>query len=460
MSALNVIILAAGLGTRMKSSLPKMLHRVLDKPMLVYPIEAALGMGAERVIVVLGHGAEKVSAELTARFGDKVVFAHQPEPRGTADAVRAALPAILGSDAPCLILNGDLPLLRAEDLAAFASLEGSLLRFATFFIESPKGYGRVIRLEGVATRVVEDKDANAEERAIQEVNAGVYLVDATFLRGALSEVKSNNAQHEFYLPELVRMAAEERRVSTVVLSKESMSGVNDRSELAQIESLARRRRNHQVMLAGVTLLDPERTYLSAESLISPDVIIGPNVSIRGKTVIESNTIIGDGTIIKDSKIRAGVEVRAYCVLDQAEVAEHCIIGPFAHLRPGSKLSARVHVGNFVETKNTTMGEGAKANHLTYLGDASIGEKTNVGAGTITCNYDGVNKHKTTIGDGVFVGSDVHFIAPVTIGDGAIIAAGSCISEDVPSEAIAITRVKQENRPEAARRYWAKRRKDK
>jgi bifunctional UDP-N-acetylglucosamine pyrophosphorylase/glucosamine-1-phosphate N-acetyltransferase len=437
----------------MKSSLPKVLHRVLDKPMLCYPIDASLGIGAEKIVAVLGHGAELVSAELQKRYQDKVSFALQKEPKGTADAVRAALPSIEGSDAPCLILNGDLPLVRIEDVKPFASLEGALVRFATFFPEDATGYGRVIR-EGKSFRVVEHKDANEQERQIKEVNAGVYLVDAQFLRSALSQIKSNNAQRELYLPDLIQMAGE--RVEVVVLPQESVSGVNDRSELAQVESIARRRRNLELMRAGVTLIDPERTYISAESQIANDVIISPGASIRGGTTIGRNTTIGDGSIIKDSKIGEGVEVRAYCVIDQSEVAAQCIIGPFANMRPGSKLSDKVHIGNFVETKNTTMGEGAKANHLTYLGDASVGAKSNVGAGTITCNYDGVGKYKTNIGSNVFVGSDVHFIAPVSIGDGAVIAAGSCISEDVPADALAITRAKQENRPQGATRYWSKR----
>lgn len=461
---LDAVILAAGMGTRMRSSLPKMMHPVMGRPMVSYPVEAALAAGAGRVVVVVGHGAEVVTSYLAERFGDQVVFARQPEPKGTADAVRAALPALEGRSLPRLILNGDLPLLRPEDLAPLLALlpevtRGALLLgLATFLPGDPTGYGRAVRGPGGALlRVVEHKDASPEERKIREVNAGLYLVDASFLEQGLSRVESHNAQREFYLPDLVEMASQTHQARAVVLDAECVSGVNDRAELAQVERVARLRRNQALMRAGVTMLDPERCYVSLESEVACDVILAANVSLYGATKLGRGTRVGEGCVLTDTVIAEEVELRPYCVADRATIEAGAVVGPFAHLRPKASLGPKVHIGNFVEVKNTRLGAGSKANHLSYLGDAEIGAGVNVGAGCITCNYDGVHKHKTEIGDGVFVGSDVQLVAPVKVGRGAVIAAGSCITEEVPADALALTRVKQENRAGGALRYWAKRR---
>jgi bifunctional UDP-N-acetylglucosamine pyrophosphorylase/glucosamine-1-phosphate N-acetyltransferase len=442
-----------------------MLHEVLGRPMVTYPIEAALAMGAGRVVVVVGHGAESVGDFVSLRFGSRVVLARQETPRGTADAVKAALPLLAGRTAPRLILNGDLPLLRPGDLASLVELSaqinaGSLwLGLGTFLASDPTGYGRVLRdPQGGLSRVIEHKDASPEERQIREVNAGLYLVQAAFLEEGLAHVETTNAQREFYLPDLVEMASQKSAARSVSFSASSVAGVNDRAELAQVERLARLRRNTELMRSGVTIHDPERCHISLDATIEEDATIEAGVSIYGATYIARGARIGQGCVLRDSLVGEGATLRPYCVAEQAEIATGAIVGPFANLRARARIGKGAHVGNFVELKNTFLGEGSKANHLSYLGDAHIGAGVNVGAGCITCNYDGASKHKTTIGDGVFIGSDVQLVAPVSVGAGAVIGAGACITRDVPEGALSLSRAPQEDRPGGAARYWAKRKK--
>jgi bifunctional UDP-N-acetylglucosamine pyrophosphorylase/glucosamine-1-phosphate N-acetyltransferase len=446
MNGLAAVVLCAGKGTRMKSEKAKVLHPILGRPLCAYPIARALEVGAKSVVAVVGHQADKVEAELRERFpGDSIAFALQAEQHGTAHAVRCAQEALKGFEGAVLILYGDTPLLRRETLDqlldAYRKAGGPLALVSTVPPrEMP--YGRVVREHGQVARIVEHKDCTAEQRKIREVNAGVYVADAKFLWEALGQIKAANAQGEFYLTDVVELAARRGPLATVEMDFADTAGVNDRADLASCAKTLQARINLRHMQEGVTLLDPGSTFIEEGVEIGPDTTIAPNVSIGEGCRIGKNVSIGQGSVLTRSRLGEGTEVKPYSVFEDAEVGPRCIIGPFARLRPQSELAEGVHLGNFVETKKTRIGKGSKANHLAYLGDALIGEGVNVGAGTITCNYDGVHKHQTVLEDGVFIGSDSQLVAPVKVGKGAYVAAGTTVTKDVPPLSLALTRPPQ------------------
>jgi bifunctional UDP-N-acetylglucosamine pyrophosphorylase/glucosamine-1-phosphate N-acetyltransferase len=454
---LAAVVLCAGKGTRMKSARPKVLHPILGRPLAWYPLTRAFEVGAQQVVAVVGHEAEVVTKELTALFpGQGLSFALQAQQRGTGDAVASARAALAGFSGPVLILSGDVPLLTEETLqrllAAYRAGKGPLA-MVSFEQEDPTGYGRLVRDEqGYVARIVEHKDATVEQREITEVNAGIYVADAKFLFESVARLTPANAQGELYLTDLVEMAAGFGPVAVVEAPAEETAGVNDRVELSARAEVLRARivRAHQ--LNGVTVLHPPTTFIEEGVEIGPDTVIGPNVSLHGECVIGSKVTLGQGSVLTHSTVGDGSEVKPYSVLEEAVVGLACHVGPFSRLRPGTQLDQGVHVGNFVETKKARLKQGTKAGHLAYLGDAVIGEGTNIGAGTITCNYDGVNKHVTTIGDRVFIGSDTQLVAPVTVGDGAFVAAGTTVTADVPAGALAMSRPPQVNKE-----GWAARR---
>ena len=449
-NALAAIVLCAGQGTRMKSALPKAVHPLLGQPLSSYPLRRAFEAGAERVVAVTGHGASQAEAALQSALPEligRIVFAHQTQQLGTAHAVLSAQEAMKGFEGEIFILNGDVPLVTSDTLRALRAAKAEArapLALVTTVPPSAAGYGRIVRnAEGHLCRIVEHRDASAAELEIREINAGLYLVDAGFLWRALSRVNRNNAQNELYLTDMAAIAfGEGTPAATVNAPFDEVGGVNDRVELARAAAALQERINQRHQREGVTIELPQTVLIDETVQIGRDVTIGPNVRLAGKTVISDGAVIGQGAVITDSIIGSGTEILPYSVLESAAVGNNAKIGPFARLRPGSELADSVHVGNFVETKKTRIGEGSKANHLSYLGDCDIGRGTNVGAGTITCNYDGLHKHRTIIGNDVFVGSDSQFVAPVTIGDNVLIGAGSTIVEDVPGDSLAITRGRQ------------------
>ncbi len=453
------IVLAAGKGTRMRSSRAKVLHRLCGRPLVYYPVKRAIEAGADPVVVVVGYQADAVRSALRQHLPEAPLrFAHQREQLGTAHAVQAARAALRGHRGPVLIVSGDTPLLTRETLESVVRARGAgALAFATMTLENPEGYGRVVHApHGGPALVVEEKDATAEERQIKEVNAGLYCADAGFLWSTLGKVDRRNAQREFYLTDLVALAAEgPGAVAAKVPSLEAM-GVNDQEELSLAARALVRRVALSLMEQGVALEDPERFDADEGVAVGADTVIEPSVRLAGQTRIGRGCRIGQGSILNDAEIGDGTEVLPYSVLDRARVGRGCLVGPFARLRPESVLADEVHIGNFVELKKTTVGKGSKANHLTYLGDATVGAGVNVGCGTVTCNYDGERKHPTVIGDGVFVGSDAILVAPIRLGKGAYVAAGSTLTDDVPPGALALGRARQVVKPGWARRAKASR----
>ncbi|GMU03051.1 bifunctional UDP-N-acetylglucosamine diphosphorylase/glucosamine-1-phosphate N-acetyltransferase GlmU [Corallococcus caeni] len=439
-------MLCAGKGTRMKSEKAKVLHPILGRPLCAYPLKRALELGATHVVPVVGHQASEVEKSIRAHFPDAPLrFALQKEQRGTADAVKAAEDALKGHDGRVLILYGDVPLLRKETLQALLSAHdaaGGVLALVSTTLEDPTGYGRVIREGGKVARIVEHKDCTPEQRAVKECNAGIYSVDAAFLWKALAEIKPVNAQGEYYLTDLVEMAAKHGPVGAVDADATETAGVNDKVELAARARVLQQRINEAHMRAGVSIQDPATAYIEEGITIGTDTEIGPSVSLMAGTVIGKNVTIGQGSVLTASHVADGTHIKPYSVLEEARVGERCIIGPFSRLRPATELAEEVHLGNFVETKKARIGKGSKANHLTYLGDANIGAGCNIGAGTITCNYDGVNKHLTELGDGVFIGSDSQLVAPVKVGDGGYVGAGTTVTKNVPPGSLAVSRAPQ------------------
>ncbi|MBN8228932.1 bifunctional UDP-N-acetylglucosamine diphosphorylase/glucosamine-1-phosphate N-acetyltransferase GlmU [Corallococcus macrosporus] len=446
MTALAAVVLCAGKGTRMKSEKAKVLHPILGRPLCAYPLKRALELGATHVVPVVGHQAAEVEKSIRAHFPDAPLrFALQKEQRGTADAVKAAEDALKGHDGRVLILYGDVPLLRKETLQALLSAHdaaGGVLALVSTTLEDPTGYGRVIREGGKVSRIVEHKDCTPEQRAVKECNAGIYSVDAAFLWKALAEIKPVNAQGEYYLTDLVEMAAKVGPVGAVDADATETAGVNDKVELAARARVLQQRINEVHMRAGVSIQDPATAYIEEGITIGTDTEVGPSVSLMAGTVIGKGVIIGQGSVLTASHVADGTHIKPYSVLEEARVGERCIIGPFSRLRPATELAEEVHLGNFVETKKARIGKGSKANHLTYLGDANIGAGCNIGAGTITCNYDGVNKHLTELGDGVFIGSDSQLVAPVKVGDGGYVGAGTTVTKNVPPGSLAVSRAPQ------------------
>ena len=449
MTKISAIVLAAGMGTRMKSNLVKVMHPVAGPPMIEWPVAAAFDSGVERCVLVVGHQQEKVRAYFDGRA--LVSFAVQAEQLGTGHAVACAMPEVDPEAGTVLILCGDTPLLRAESLRAMLQTHqqsGACVTVMTAVFDDPFGYGRIVKdKEGRVTAITEQKDASEEVRRIREVNAGVYCIERAFLQDAVSRLTNDNAQGEYYLTDVVRQAAEKGRscLSYQVADQQEISGVNDRVQMAEAAGVLRGRINRELMLAGVTMIDPQAVYIERGVRIGRDSVVYPGAVIKGATVIGECCEIGQGTLIKNCTIADGVVVKAGSVLEDAKVGPEAAIGPMAHLRPGTELSAHVKIGNFVETKKAFLGEGSKASHLTYLGDATIGRDVNIGCGTITCNYDGVRKHKTVIEDGVFVGSDVQLVAPVSVGRNSLIAAGTTVTKDVPPDSLAIARSPQVNK---------------
>ncbi|MDD2336126.1 MAG: bifunctional UDP-N-acetylglucosamine diphosphorylase/glucosamine-1-phosphate N-acetyltransferase GlmU [Geobacteraceae bacterium] len=449
MKSIAAIILAAGKGTRMKSKLVKVMHPLAGAPLIEYPLTAAHEANASRIVVVIGHQADAVRDYFSDR--EDIAFALQEEQHGTGHAVACAAPQLRGFHGSVLILCGDVPLTRAatlRDLLQHHEDRQATVTVLTASLDNPFGYGRIIKNStGEVTAIVEEKDATPEQCAIREINSGIYCVEAGFLFDAVSRLGSNNAQGEQYLTDIIRMAAD-RGLSCAahpISDPLEVMGINDRVQLAQAEAVLRKRINESHMLNGVTLRDPATTYLDRGTLIGRDTVVGPGVHISGRSEIGEECSIEPGAIIRGCRIGNRVVVKAGSVLEGSIVHDAVAIGPMAHLRPGTELLEEVKIGNFVETKKVTMGKGSKASHLTYLGDASIGSDVNIGCGTITCNYDGVSKHRTVIEDGVFVGSDVQFVAPVTIGHNSVIAAGSTVTKDVPPDSLAIARSHQVNK---------------
>ena len=445
---LAAVVLCAGKGTRMKSEKAKVLHPILGKPICAYPLMRALELGASPVVPVVGHQAEEVERSIRAHFPTAPLrFALQKDQRGTADAVRSAEAALKDFNGRVLILYGDVPLVRRETLEALSAAQdksGGVLSLVSTSPADPTGYGRVIREMGKVVRIVEHKDATPEQRQVRECNAGIYLVESSFLWKALANIRSTNAQGEFYLTDLVEMAAAQGPVGSIDAEFGETAGVNDRVELAARAKELQARINTWHMRNGVTLTDPATTYIEEGVAIGSDTELAPMVTLSGATVVGRNVTVGQGSVLHASSVADGTTIKPYTVLEEARVGERCILGPFARLRPGTDLAEEVHLGNFVETKKARLGRGSKANHLAYLGDAKIGSKVNVGAGTITCNYDGVNKHVTELGDGVFIGSDTQLVAPVKVGDGAYVGAGTTVTKDVPSGSLAVSRTPQVN----------------
>ncbi len=441
--SLDIVILAAGQGTRMRSALPKVLHPVAGKPMLGHVIDTARALAPRKIHVVIGHGAERVRERLAA---DDIHFVLQAEQLGTGHAVAQAVPGI---DAErVLVLYGDVPLIQADTLRRL--LERSSVDQAALLsvvMQDPTGYGRILRDEaGRVLGIVEQKDATPEQRAIKEGNTGIFALPGKRLGDWLGRLSNNNAQGEYYLTDVVALAVADGIPVVTEHPQDELEvlGANDRIQLSQLECHYQQRMARQLMAQGVTLLDPHRFDVRGEVSVGRDVTIDINVILEGKVVIEDDVQIGPNCVIKDSVLRRGAVVKANSHLEGAELGEGADCGPFARLRPGAKLGAKAHVGNFVELKNAVLGEGAKAGHLSYLGDAEIGARSNIGAGTITCNYDGANKHRTVMGEDVFIGSNSSIVAPVTLGNGATTGAGSTVTQDVPAAALAVGRAKQRN----------------
>lgn len=437
----TVIILAAGKGTRMRSSLPKVLQPLAGRSLLGHVIETAKKLNADNIITIYGHGGDRVQTTFAQQ---EIKWVEQAEQLGTGHAVQMTLP-VLPHDGVSLILSGDVPCINPVTLQKLLDATATTsIGLVTLTLPDANGYGRIVRENDQIQAIVEHKDASEEQRQIKEINTGIYAVSNAKLHEWLPNLSNDNAQGEYYLTDIVAMAlADGMQVASVEPEQAfEVEGVNDRVQLAALERQFQAYQAKQLMQQGVHLIDPSRFDLRGNLTVGQDVRIDINVIIEGDCELGDNVEIGAGCIIKNTKIAAGTKVQPYSIFDSAIVGEDTQIGPFARLRPGAKLAAEVHIGNFVEVKNTTIGQGSKANHFTYLGDAEIGAGSNIGAGTITCNYDGANKFKTIIGDQAFIGSNSSLVAPVRIGNGATVGAGSTITRDVEDNSLAVERSKQ------------------
>lgn len=440
------IVLAAGKGTRMKSSIPKVLHPLLGLPMLAYPLRVLASLKIVQSVVVVGSGRQQVMDRFAGWPG--VSFAWQREQRGTADAAAVGLAQLAGFTGTILIICGDVPLLTTatvKDLLIRHRHDGAAVTVLSATLTDGGAYGRVVLdRDGQLERIVEARDATLEELAINRINSGIYCVQAEFLRQVLKEIDCQNVQGEYYLTDMIAGA---RRVAAVaayhdVVNPDEIQGINDRQQLSSLEILLADRIRKQWQQAGVTIRFPEQVDIEPDVTIAPDTVIEKGVSLKGKTTIGRGCYLGEGVLLRDVVLADGVKVFPYSVLEQAVVEREVQIGPFARLRPGTVLREAAKIGNFVEVKKAEIGMGSKASHLSYLGDAKIGKGVNIGAGTITCNYDGFHKHETVIEDGVFVGCDTQFVAPVTIGKDALVGAGSTVTKDVPENAVVTSRNRQ------------------
>jgi bifunctional UDP-N-acetylglucosamine pyrophosphorylase / glucosamine-1-phosphate N-acetyltransferase len=458
MNEVGVIILAAGLGKRMKSSLPKVMHSLSGKPLLFHVLTTAQRLKPGKVAIIIGHGAEVVKQAY--RHGD-VTWVVQEQPLGTGHAVLCAKNCFGKFSGDVLILSGDVPLISARTLNAMIHLHrqrSASLTLLTALLKEPGGYGRVLRhADGEIAGIVEERDATDAQQQLEEVNAGVYVASAPFLFSALEKVKNHNDQGEYYLPDAVAIALQQgERVATMkVDDAREVMGINTREELAQMEKTLQERINRKWMDNGVTLKDPNTTYIEEDVVIGKDTVIGPNTHLLGNTVIGERCRIDGSAYLTDVQVGDNVHLKFSVVATSSRVAAGAIVGPFAHLRPGSSLGPNVHIGNFVETKEATIGEGTKASHLTYLGDVTIGRDTNIGAGTIVCNYDGFHKYRTKIGDRVQVGSDSTLVAPISLGDDVYVATATTLRHDIPAGALAFN-----ERQERVREGWTEQKREK
>jgi len=443
---LEVIILAAGKGTRMRSALPKVLHQLAGQPLIQHVLDTVRELSPDRIHVVHGHGAERVRECLAD--ADDVNWVEQAEQLGTGHAVSQALPDVK-PDARVLIVYGDVPLIRAKTLRTLLELSDDRHpALLTAELNNPSGYGRILRDgKGAVTAIVEEADASQAERQIAEINTGFMACPADRLQGWLEEIDNSNRQGEFYLTDVVGRAVQADATVNVAgcPNPGEIMGVNSQAELAQVERHFQTRQAEVLMEAGLGLRDPVRFDLRGSLTFGEDCVFDINVVVSGAVTLGRQVSVGPNCQIIDSEIGDGVEIRANSVIEGVKIADHCAIGPFARLRPGTVLNAGARVGNFVETKNTTLGEDSKANHLAYVGDTTVGQRVNIGAGVITCNYDGANKHPTVIEDDAFIGSNSALVAPVTVGKGATVGAGSAVSRDVPPGQLALTRAEQQVR---------------
>ena len=441
MSSLEIVILAAGQGKRMRSRRPKVLHAVGGRPMLAHVLATARTLSPRAMHVVYGHGGEQVRAAVS---DPEINWVHQAEQHGTGHALAQALPSV-ASDARVLVLYGDVPLIRAATLKQLIAAAGDGLGVLTARLENPAGYGRIVRdPAGRVARIVEDKDATAAERAIDEINTGFLAAPAGRLKGWVAALRNHNAQGEYYLTDIIGMAAAEGQPigSHTATEVAEILGVNSPQELARVERHFQKDRADEAMQQGVTLRDPARFDLRGSLRAGRDVVIDVNVVLEGKVDLGDGVVIGPNNIIRDAVIGHGTVIQPNCVIEEAVIGADCRIGPFARLRPGTRLADRVHIGNFVEVKNSQIAADSKANHLAYIGDATVGEKVNIGAGVITANYDGAHKHRSIIGDNAAVGANCVLVAPVTVGDGATLGAGSVIAKDAPAGELTLTRAEQ------------------
>lgn len=444
MIPLNIVILAAGKGTRMYSDLPKVLHKLAGKALVQHVVDCSQQLAPQKICIVYGHGGEQVPASLAA---PNAVFVKQEPQLGTGHAVQQAVPH-LDDATQTLILYGDVPLIQLETLHKMREA-GDGLTILTVELENPTGYGRMVRnASGQVISIVEEKDATPEQRSIREVNTGIMLVGSGKLREWLSRLRNDNSQGEYYLTDIVALAvAEHVPIQTVQPSREwEIHGINNKSQLAALERTWQQVEANRLMARGVTLADPARIDVRGVLECGRDVEIDVGCIFEGKVKLGDNVRIGAYAIVRNSEIASGTQLAPYSHLDDAVVGANCLLGPYARIRPGSKLHDGVHVGNFVEVKNSEIGKASKANHLSYIGDTTMGERVNVGAGTITCNYDGANKHRTLIGDDVFIGSDTQLVAPVTVNSGSTIGAGSTITRDTPEGELSLSRARQTTIP--------------
>ncbi|OZS78918.1 UDP-N-acetylglucosamine diphosphorylase/glucosamine-1-phosphate N-acetyltransferase [Tetzosporium hominis] len=452
MTNLFAVVLAAGKGTRMKSSLYKVLHPVCGKPMVDHVVSNMEKLGATEIVSVVGHGAEMVKDTL----GERSTYVVQEEQLGTAHAVQQAEAVLDGREGTTIVICGDTPLITPETIQQLMTTHheaGAKATILTAIVDDPTGYGRILRGEDeLVTGIVEQKDATPEQQKVQEINSGTYCFDNKALFEALKKVDNNNSQGEYYLTDVISILKEqgEAIAAFAAADADELLGVNDRVALSQAESYMRRRLAMHHMREGVTIIDPASTYIGADVVIGSDTVLLPGTMLEGSTVIGENSTIGPNTHLKNSHIGSHTTVHSSVVTD-SKIADHVVVGPFAHIRPGSDLGNHVKIGNFVEVKKATIDEGSKLSHLTYMGDAEIGKNVNIGCGTISVNYDGKNKFKTTIEDNAFIGCNSNLVAPVTVGKGAYVAAGTTVTKNVTEDSLAIGRVKQENKEGYAKR---------
>jgi bifunctional UDP-N-acetylglucosamine pyrophosphorylase/glucosamine-1-phosphate N-acetyltransferase len=445
---IHVVVLAAGKGTRMKSQVPKVLHRISGFALIERVLRTAEALTPASITLVVGHGADEVKAALGSQ--KNLQFVVQEQQLGTGHALLQTRSLLEGKAGIVVLLSGDVPLLTGRTLQSLIETHVQCDAAATVVTANmprPFGYGRIVRTNGRISKIVEERDASPAQRKINEINSGIYAFDLATLFGALDSIGTSNNQGEYYLPDLIAIHKKHKRiVATLTVERaEEIRGINSRTELAEVSAMVRQQKNEELMAAGVTLIDPATTYVDSDVVVGADTVIHPCVFLEGSTRIGAACEIHAGSRIVNSTIGDRVCVRNHTVVTDSTIEAGVFLGPFAHIRPGSSVGEDAHIGNFVELKKTSMGKGAKANHLAYLGDATIGSATNVGAGTITCNYDGEKKHQTTIGKNVFVGSNSTLVAPVTLADGSYIAAGSAVTADVPAGALGIGRARQENK---------------